>query len=44
MNLLSFKWYDNAKIGIFIHFGVYSVPGLNVINVLAALQGCSLAR
>ena len=20
-------WYDNAKIGIFIHWGVFSVPG-----------------
>lgn len=20
------QWYDNAKIGIFIHWGVYSVP------------------
>lgn len=21
------EWYDSAKIGIFIHWGVYSVPG-----------------
>ena len=21
-----FQWYDNAKVGIFIHFGVFSVP------------------
>ena len=21
------NWYNNAKFGIFIHFGVYSVPG-----------------
>ena len=21
------KWYDEAKIGIFMHFGPYSVPG-----------------
>ena len=21
------EWYDEAKIGIFMHFGVYSVPG-----------------
>lgn len=20
------KWYDSAKVGIFIHWGVYSVP------------------
>ncbi|XP_063986522.1 plasma alpha-L-fucosidase-like [Diachasmimorpha longicaudata] len=23
------KWYDNAKIGIFIHWGVYSVPSFH---------------
>ena len=22
------EWYDEAKIGIFMHFGVYSVPGI----------------
>ena len=21
------QWYDEAKVGIFIHFGVYAVPG-----------------
>jgi len=21
------KWYDNAKVGIFVNFGIYSVPG-----------------
>lgn len=21
------QWYDDAKIGIFVHWGVYSVPG-----------------
>lgn len=23
------EWYDQAKIGIFIHWGVFSVPSLN---------------
>ena len=22
------EWYDDAKIGIFMHFGVYAVPGI----------------
>nr|MCH9730183.1 alpha-L-fucosidase [Actinomycetes bacterium] len=21
------RWYDDAKLGIFIHWGLYSVPG-----------------
>jgi hypothetical protein len=21
------SWYDDAKVGIFMHFGVYAVPG-----------------
>lgn len=25
-SFISVQWYDDAKIGIFIHFGVYSVP------------------
>lgn len=23
------KWYDEAKIGIFVHWGIYSVPGFS---------------
>ena len=23
-------WFDDAKVGIFMHFGVYSVPGLTM--------------
>ena len=32
------EWYDEAKIGIFMHFGVYSVPGIFFSHVL--LFGC----
>ena len=24
--IVSLQWYDDSKIGIFIHFGVFSVP------------------
>ena len=27
-------WYNDAKIGIFIHWGVYSVPSFGVDNEL----------
>jgi alpha-L-fucosidase len=27
------KWYNNAKLGIFIHWGLYSVPGWAPVNV-----------
>ena len=26
------KWYDDAKLGIFIHWGLYSVPGWAVLT------------
>ena len=25
------QWYDEAKVGIFIHFGVYSVPSFHAV-------------
>ena len=28
-------WYDEAKIGVFMHWGVYSVPGLSFDHELA---------
>ena len=27
-------WYDEDKIGIFMHFGPFSVPGMYVRNIL----------
>jgi alpha-L-fucosidase len=27
------KWYNNAKLGIFIHWGLYSVPGWAPVNI-----------
>ena len=31
-------WYDEAKIGIFMHFGVYSVPG-DMAHFMISLSG-----
>ena len=28
------SWFDDAKIGIFVHWGVYSVPSFGVNGVL----------
>ena len=29
------EWYDEAKIGVFMHFGVYAVPGIYIfLNTL----------
>ena len=28
------KWFDEAKVGIFVHWGVYSVPSFGVNGVL----------
>lgn len=30
------KWYDEAKVGIFLHWGVYSVPTYGTEYTLAA--------
>ena len=27
------EWYDDAKIGIFMHFGPYAVPGKYIILI-----------
>ena len=32
------EWYDEAKIGIFMHFGVYAVPGILFSSI--ALFSC----
>ena len=32
------KWYDEAKIGIFMHFGPYSVPGKSKIDLKSWLN------
>ena len=43
------SWFDNAKIGVFVHWGVYSVPSFGVNGVLGewfwwALRGKYLMR
>ena len=40
------QWYDEAKIGIFMHFGPYAVPGKNgfsatIISTLRLLARCA---
>ena len=32
------SWYDEAKVGIFIHWGVYSVPSFNIHNMSKAIK------
>ena len=31
------EWYDEAKIGIFMHFGVYSVPGKQLFSPISCM-------
>lgn len=31
-------WYDEAKVGIFLHWGVYSVPTHGTEHTLAAVE------
>ena len=33
------EWYDNAKLGIFIHWGLYSVPGYATLDTVGFDQG-----
>ena len=33
------EWYDDAKLGIFLHWGLYSVPGLASIAVFVSFLG-----
>jgi hypothetical protein len=35
-------WYDRAKIGIFMHFGPYSVPGQRKVRVYRVYRTCSI--
>ena len=28
------KWYDDAKLGIFVHWGLYSVPGYATLDTV----------
>ena len=37
-------WYDDAKLGIFIHWGLYSVPGWAVLTPESELQKLSPAE
>ena len=37
------EWYADAKLGIFIHWGLYSVPGWAVLTPEAELQKLSPA-
>ena len=32
------QWFDEAKLGIFVHWGVYSVPSFNIRNVTKAIK------
>lgn len=32
------RWFDESKIGIFVHWGVYSVPSFNIHNITAAIE------
>lgn len=32
------KWYDDAKVGIFLHWGVYSVPTYGTVCILIVAQ------
>lgn len=36
------KWYDHAKIGIFLHWGVFSVPSFGSEWFWADWKGCPL--
>jgi hypothetical protein len=36
-------WYDEAKVGIFMHFGVYSVQGKNSSHLTSRLINSNLS-